>query len=72
MLTFLEMKFMDYSHEPPTLVVFELKEVEGGTLLRVVESGFDEVPAGRRQEAFRMHCSGWDEQMTNIERYIAT
>ena len=32
---------VDYEKEPTTLVVFELKEVEGGTLLTVVESGFD-------------------------------
>src|SRR5437868_15401136 len=32
---------VDYSKEPTTLVVFELQEVEGGTLLSVVESGFD-------------------------------
>ncbi|MFN2512853.1 MAG: SRPBCC family protein, partial [Pyrinomonadaceae bacterium] len=29
---------VDYSKESTTLVVFELKEVEGGTLLSVVES----------------------------------
>jgi hypothetical protein len=28
--------------------------------------------AARRQEAFRMHCSGWDEQMKNIEQHVAT
>ena len=63
---------VDYSHEPPTLVVFELKEVEGGTLLSIVESGFAEVPAARRQEAFHMHSSGWDEQLKNIERHVTT
>jgi uncharacterized protein YndB with AHSA1/START domain len=62
---------VDYTQEPPTLVVFELKDVEGGTLLSVVESGFDGVPAARRQEAFQMHCDGWDEQMKNIERHVA-
>jgi hypothetical protein len=62
---------VDYSQEPPTLVVFELKEVEGGTLLSLVESGFDQVPAARREKAFRMHCTGWDEQMKNIERHVA-
>jgi len=61
---------VDYSHETPTLVVFELKEVEGGTLLSIVESGFDEIPAARRQEAFSMHCTGWDEQLKNIERHV--
>jgi uncharacterized protein YndB with AHSA1/START domain len=63
---------IDYSKEPTTLVVFELKEVEGGTLLSVVESGFDKVPPSRRQEAFRMNSEGWDEQMKNIEKHAIT
>ena len=63
---------VDYSQEPTTLVVFELKEVDGGTLLSVVESGFDNVPPARRLEAFRMNSGGWDEQMQNIEKHVAT
>ena len=63
---------VDYSKEPTTLVVFELKDVEGGTLLSVVESGFDKVPLSRRLEAFRMNSGGWDVQMKNIERHVAT
>ena len=42
---------VDYSSEPTTLVVFTLEELEGGTLLKVVESGFDSIPhtpTGRR------------------------
>ena len=62
---------VDYSNEPPTLVVFEAKEVEGGSLLRVVESGFDNIPPSRRLEAFRMNSEGWDEQMKNIEKHVA-
>ena len=61
---------VDYSTEPTTRVVFELEEVEGGTLLRVVESGFDNLPASRRLEAFRMNSGGWDEQTKNIERHV--
>ena len=62
---------IDYSNEPTTLVVFELNEAEGGTLLSVVESGFDNIPESRREEAFRMNSGGWDEQMKNIERHVA-
>src|SRR5262245_37550376 len=40
----------DYSSEPPTLVEFTLEETATGTLLRVVESGFDKMPSHRRQE----------------------
>jgi len=63
---------VDYSKEPTTLVVFELKEVEGGTMLSVVESGFDSLPPSRRLEAFRMNSGGWDEQAKNIEKHVAT
>ena len=63
---------VDYSKEPTTLVVFELKEVEGGTLLSVVESGFDSLPPSRRLDAFRMNSGGWDQQMQGIEKHVAT
>lgn len=62
---------VDYSQEPTTLVVFELKEVEGGTMLTVVESGFDKIPLSRRDEAFRMNSGGWEAQMQNIEQHVA-
>ncbi|MGE8509448.1 MAG: SRPBCC family protein [Paraburkholderia terricola] len=62
---------VDYSIEPTTLVVFELTEVDSGTLLRVVESGFDQIPAARRDEAFRMNSGGWEQQLVNIEKHVA-
>ena len=62
---------VDYSHEPTTLVVFELQDAEGGTLLTVVESGFDKIPLARRADVFRMNSSGWDEQMENIKKHVA-
>lgn len=60
----------DYSHEPTTLVVFELSEVPGGTLLKVTESGFDGVPIERRNSAYRGNSEGWAIQVGNIERYV--
>ena len=42
-----------------------------GTRLTVVESGFDQLPAHRRGEAFRMNSGGWAMQMENIERHVA-
>ena len=62
---------VDYSNEPTTLVVFELQEAEGGTLLTVIESGFDKIPLARRADVFRMNSSGWDEQMENIKKHVA-
>lgn len=62
---------VDYSNEPTTLVVFKLEDASDGTLLRLVESGFDQIPAARRLEAFRKNSGGWDQQMQNIEKYVA-
>lgn len=61
----------DYSDEPATLVEFTLREVEGGTMLTVVESGFDRIPPERRQEAFRINSGGWDAQVDNIRKHVA-
>jgi uncharacterized protein YndB with AHSA1/START domain len=61
---------VDYSQEPSTLVEFTLSPIAGGTLLIVTESGFDAIPAARRDEAFRMDDRGWTEQMHNIEKYV--
>ena len=61
---------VDYSNEPATLVEFRLEEAAGGTLLTVVESGFDRLPAARRDEAFRMNTQGWTGQMENIRRHV--
>lgn len=61
---------VDYSKETPTLVEFRLEPIALGTLLRVIESGFDKVPSERRQMAFRMNEKGWTSQMKNIEAYV--
>jgi uncharacterized protein YndB with AHSA1/START domain len=61
---------VDYSPEPTTLVVFTLDDAADGTLLTIVESGFDGVPLSRRAEAFRMNDQGWGEQTVNIERHV--
>ncbi|WP_257305081.1 SRPBCC family protein [Geothrix campi] len=62
----------DYSVEPMTLVEFRLEVVEGGTLLKVMESGFDQLPPDRRDEAFRMNDAGWTSQMARIERHVTS
>jgi uncharacterized protein YndB with AHSA1/START domain len=62
---------VDYSKEPTTLVEFTLEDdAGGGTRVTVVESGFDKVPAHRRDEAFRMNSQGWAAQMNNITAYV--
>jgi hypothetical protein len=60
----------DYSSETPTLVEFTLQEIAGGTLLRVIESGFDKIPSNRRLEAFRMNDNGWSQQIKNIKLHV--
>jgi uncharacterized protein YndB with AHSA1/START domain len=61
----------DYSSEAPTLVVFELQEVAGGTLLKVTESGFDRIPPDRRAQAYRGNEGGWEQQMRLIEKHVS-
>ncbi len=61
---------VDYASEPMTVVAFTLEEQDGGTLLTVVESGFDAVPMTRRQTALRLNTEGWEGQMRNIERHV--
>jgi uncharacterized protein YndB with AHSA1/START domain len=63
---------VDYSHEPTTLVEFQLEDAVGGTLLTVVESGINQIPVARRLDVFRMNSGGWDAQIKNIEAHVDT
>ncbi len=60
----------DYSKEQPTLVEFRLEKTAAGTLVTLAESGFENIPAHRRDEALRMNEGGWTQQMKNIERHV--
>ena len=62
---------VDYSGETPTLVEFTLAERGKGTLLTVIETGFDKLPDNRRAEAYRKNEGGWEAQMKNIQNYLA-
>ena len=61
----------DYSKEPTTLVVFELHELDGGILLTITESGFDQIPLTRRTQARESNDAGWMYQTKLIEKYLA-
>lgn len=63
---------VDYSKEERTLVTFTLQDAPGGTLLTVVETGFDKVPPERRMEAFRGNRNGWAQQINHIARYVTS
>ena len=62
---------IDYSTEAPTLVEFTLSPTPTGTLIRVAESGFENLPEPRRSEALHMDDGGWTVQMSHIEAYVA-
>jgi len=55
---------------PWTLVEFRLEPVGTGTRLTVTESGFDALPAERRETAFRQNEGGWEEQMGNVAAHV--
>jgi uncharacterized protein YndB with AHSA1/START domain len=60
----------DYATEPTTLVELRLEEAPAGTRLFIVESGFDRLPAHRRDEAFRMNEGGWQAQLENVRKHV--
>jgi uncharacterized protein YndB with AHSA1/START domain len=62
---------IDYSAEPTTLVVFELKEEAEGIMLTVSETGFDRIPLERRAKAFAANEAGWTKVVTLIDKYLA-
>lgn len=61
---------VDPQNEPTTLVEFRLHAVADGTELTIAESGFEQVPASRRQRAFLMNDGGWAAQAQNVKRYV--
>lgn len=60
----------DYADEPTTLVEFTLTDTAGGVLLRIVESGFDNIPDDRRAEAFEANSGGWEAQTKLVRKYL--
>jgi len=61
---------VDPVNEPKTLVEFDLEPVTEGTRLTIVESGFDRVPAHRRERAFLMNTGGWHGQAENLRKHV--
>jgi uncharacterized protein YndB with AHSA1/START domain len=61
----------DYSQEPTTLVEFTLTETNDGVLLRIVESGFEKIPAERRVSALEHNTEGWAKQTELVRKYLA-
>jgi uncharacterized protein YndB with AHSA1/START domain len=61
---------IDPNNEPTTLVEFRLEPAPEGTQLTIIESGFERVPAHRRQRAFLMNDGGWAAQAENIRKHV--
>lgn len=61
---------VDYSTEPMTLVTFTLAPAQDGTILSVVETGFDALPLERRADAFEANEEGWALQLEMVEKYL--
>lgn len=55
--------------EPDSLVEFRLEDIEGGTRVTVVESGFDGLSLARRAEAFKANEKGWEIQLAALNEY---
>jgi uncharacterized protein YndB with AHSA1/START domain len=60
----------DPEQEEMTLVEFVLEPVADGARLTIVESGFEHIPAHRRERAFRMNTGGWSAQAENLRKYV--
>ncbi len=60
----------EYSQDPTTLVEFTLTETNDGVVLRIVESGFDKIPAERRGSALEQNAAGWAAQTELVRKYL--
>jgi uncharacterized protein YndB with AHSA1/START domain len=61
---------VDYDEEPTTLVEFTLDRAQGKTLLTVAESGFERLPAKRRDHAYAANSRDWLLQIGNLQRHL--
>jgi uncharacterized protein YndB with AHSA1/START domain len=55
-----------------TLVEFDLTPEDGGTNLRVVETGFATLawPEERRREELESHSRGWEQELGELGDYV--
>jgi uncharacterized protein YndB with AHSA1/START domain len=61
----------DLADEPLTLVEFIIDEAANGSIVTIIESGFDAIPAGRRDLAFRMNDGGWNSQLQKLVKHVS-
>jgi uncharacterized protein YndB with AHSA1/START domain len=53
-----------------TYVEFTLEPVGAGTRLRVVESGFAQLPGDTRRETYDSHAEGWASELGELKGYL--
>jgi uncharacterized protein YndB with AHSA1/START domain len=53
-----------------TYVEFTLQPDGDGTLLRVVETGFAQLPVATRRETYDSHANGWSRELTELTDHI--
>ena len=58
------------SNAPTTLVEFELRAERGGTMVTVVESGFEAIPAERRVPIYLENENGWKQALKALGNYL--
>jgi len=61
---------VDTASEPTTLVVVSLEDHPEGTLVSVVESGFDRLPASRRASALKDNTQGWEWVLQRLDERV--
>ncbi len=53
-----------------TYVEFTLEPDGDGTLLRVVESGFAQLPVPTRRETYDSHSEGWSRELAELAEHL--
>jgi uncharacterized protein YndB with AHSA1/START domain len=53
-----------------TYVEFTLEPVGAGTRLRVVESGFAQLPDDTRRRTYDSHAEGWESELDELASYL--
>ena len=53
-----------------TYVEFTLEPIGEGTRLRVVESGFAQLPPDTRQQTYDSHRAGWERELSELVAHV--
>jgi uncharacterized protein YndB with AHSA1/START domain len=53
-----------------TYVEFTLEPIGDGTLLRVVETGFAQLPIGTRRKTYDSHSEGWTRELAELAEHV--